>query len=134
MPKTRKNGEPVKDELPRTVRRSPKKARATHPKAHGSAAETYGEGKRAHRVAYSALKHKFERKGDRWAPKGHKGPSGPRAANPKSRENRGKSYGGVDLYGPAKEELRKRAAELGVRGRSTMAKEQLAEAIARKQG
>ncbi len=134
MPKTGKNGEPVKEELPGTVRRSPKKARETFAKAHDSAAETYGEGERAHRVAYSALKHKFEKKGDRWVPKGHKGPSDPRAANPKSRENPGKSYGGVDLYGPTKEELRKRAAELGVRGRSRMTKEQLAEAIARKQG
>jgi hypothetical protein len=39
----------------------------------------------------------------------------------------------VDYYGSTKEELRKRAAELDVRGRSTMTKEQLAEAIARKQ-
>jgi cation transport regulator ChaB len=134
MPKTGKNGEPVKEELPGTVRRSPEKAQETFAKAHDSAAETYGEGERAHRVAYSALKHKFEKKGDRWVPKGHKGPSDPRAANPKSRENQGKSYGGVDLYGSTKEELRKRAAELGVRGRSRMTKEQLAEAIARKQG
>jgi hypothetical protein len=39
----------------------------------------------------------------------------------------------VDLYGSTKEELRRRAAELGVRGRSTMTKEELAAAIARKQ-
>ncbi|HEY3878371.1 MAG TPA: hypothetical protein VGM12_07190 [Trebonia sp.] len=56
------------------------------------------------------------------------------AANPRARENRGKSSGGVDLYGHTKEELRKRAAELDGRGRSTMTKEQVAEAIARKQG
>ncbi len=133
MPKTKKNGEPVKEELPGTIKRSPKKAQETFAKAHDSAVETYGEGERAHRVAYSALKHTFEKKGDHWEPKGHKGPSDPRAANPRSRENKGKSYGGVDVYGSSKEELRKRAAELGVKGRSTMSKEELAEAIARKQ-
>ncbi len=38
------------------------------------------------------------------------------------------------MFGNTKEEPRKRAAELGVRGRSTITKEELAEAIARKQG
>jgi cation transport regulator ChaB len=133
MPKTRKSGEPIKSEPPSTVRRSSREARETFDKAHDSAAETYGEGERGHRVAYSALKHKFEKKGDLWVEKGHKGPSDPRAADPKSREDHGKSYGGVDLFGQPQEELRKRAAELDVRGRSTMTKEQLAEAIARKQ-
>lgn len=84
-------------------------------------------------MAYNAVKHSFERKGDHWEPKGRKGPSDPRAAKPRARQNKGKSYGGVDLYGSTKEELRKRAAELDVRGRSTMTKEELAAAIARKQ-
>jgi cation transport regulator ChaB len=132
MPKTRKGGEPIKDELPGTIRRSPKKAQDTFAKAHDSAAEQYGDEERAHRVAYNAVKHSFERKGDHWEPKGHQGPSDPRAANPRARQNQGKSYGGVDLYGSTKEELRKRAAELDVRGRSTMTKEELAAAIARK--
>ncbi len=133
MPKTSKSGEPIKEELPGTIRRSPKKARDTFAKAHDSAAEQYGDEERANRVAYAAVKHSFERKGDHWEPKDHKGPSDPRAANPRARENKGKTYGGVDLFGSTKEELRKRAAELGVRGRSTMTKEELAEAIARKQ-
>lgn len=133
MPKTTKSGQPVWEELPGTVRRSSKKAQETFAKAHDSAAQQYGEGERAHRVAYAALKHSFEKKGDRWVEKGHKGPSDPRAANPRARQGHGKSYGGVDLFGSTKEELRKRAAELGVHGRSTMSKEELAEAIARKQ-
>lgn len=133
MPKTRKSGEPIKDELPGTIRRSPKKAQDTFAKAHDSAAEQYGDEERAHRVAYGAVKHTFERKGDRWEPKGHKGPSDPRAANPRARQNKGKSYGGVDLYGSSKEDLLRRARELDVQGRSRMTKEQLAEAIARKQ-
>jgi cation transport regulator ChaB len=133
MPKTSKSGEPIKEELPGTLRRSPKKAQDTFAKAHDSAAEQYGDEERANRVAYAAVKHSFEKKDDHWEPKDHKGPSDPRAANPRARENKGKTYGGVDLFGSTKEELRKRAAELGVRGRSTMTKEQLAEAIARKQ-
>jgi cation transport regulator ChaB len=133
MPKTSKSGEPIKEELPGTLRRSPKKAQDTFAKAHDSAAEQYGDEERANRVAYAAVKHSFEKKDDHWEPKDHKGPSDPRAANPRARENKGKTYGGVDYYGSTKEELRKRAAELGVRGRSTMTKEQLAEAIARKQ-
>lgn len=133
MPKTSKSGEPIKEELPGTIRRSPKKAQDTFAKAHDSAAEQYGDEERANRVAYNAVKHSFEKKGDHWEPKDHKGPSDPRAANPRARENKGKTYGGVDYYGSTKEELRKRAAELDVRGRSTMTKEQLAEAIARKQ-
>ncbi|HWG00988.1 MAG TPA: ChaB family protein [Trebonia sp.] len=133
MPKTNKNGKPIKDELPGTIKRSPAKAQRTFAKAHDSAAEEYGEGERAHRVAYSALKHTHEKRGDHWEPKDHKGPSDPRAANPRSREDHGKSYGGVDLFGNSKKDLMKRARELDVRGRSKMSKEELAEAIARKQ-
>jgi cation transport regulator ChaB len=134
MPKTTKGGKPKKEELPGTLRRSPEKAQRTFAKAHDSAAGTYGEGERAHRVAYSAVKHSFEKVGDHWEPKDHKGPSDPRAKNPRARENKGKSFGGVDVEGHSKKELYRRAADLGVRGRSTMSKEQLAEAIARKQG
>jgi cation transport regulator ChaB len=134
MPKTTKSGKPREEELPGTLQRSPKEAQETFAKAHDSAVETYGEGERAHRVAYSALKHKFEKVGDRWVEKKQKGPSDPRAKNPRARENKGKSFGGVDVEGHSKEELYQRAAELDVQGRSKMSKEQLAEAIARKQG
>jgi cation transport regulator ChaB len=134
MPKTNKGGQPRKEELPGTLRRSPKKAQETFAKAHDSAVETYGEGERAHRVAYGALKHTFEKKGDRWVPKNGKGPSDPRSADPNARRGSGKSFGGVDFKGHTKKELMERAAALDVRGRSKMSKEQLAEAIARKQG
>ena len=133
MPKTTKSGQPKKDELPGTLKRSPEKAQRTFAKAHDSAAETYGDEERAHRVGYSAVKHSFEKKGDHWEPKGRKGPSDPRAKNPAARENKGKSFGGVDFEGHSKKELYQRAADLGVPGRSKMSKEELAEAIARKQ-
>lgn len=133
MPKTTGSGRPKKSELPDTLKRSSAKAQRTFAKAHDSAAEQYGEGERAHRVAYSALKHSFEKRGDHWESKDRKGPSDPRAKNPRARENRGKTYGGVDFEGSSQKELYERAAKLGVSGRSRMSKGELAEAIARRQ-
>jgi cation transport regulator ChaB len=122
-----------KEDLPGTLQRSPKKAQRTWAKTHDSAVEQYGEGERAHRTAYSALKHSYEKVEDHWKPKDQKGPSDPRAANPRARYDEGKSYGGVDFYGNSKRELYERARALGIKGRSKMSKEELAEAIARKQ-
>ncbi len=133
MPKTTRSGTAKTSELPETIKRSPAKAQRTFAKAHDSAAEQYGEGERAHRVAYSALKHSFEKVGDHWEAKDEKGPSDPRAKNPRARENKGKAYGGVDFEGHTKQELYERAARLEISGRSRMSKGELAEAIARKQ-
>ena len=133
MPKTTKSGKAKKSELPGTLQRSNAKAQRTWAKAHDNAAEQYGEGERAHRTAFSALKHTHEKKGDRWVPKNGKGPSDPRAKNPGARQGRGKSFGGVDVYGNSKQELYDRAKKLGINGRSRMSKEELAEAIAKKQ-
>jgi cation transport regulator ChaB len=133
MPKTTTRGTAKKSELPATLRRSPAKAQRTFAKAHDAAVKEYGEGERAHRVAYAALKHSFEKVGDHWEPKDRKGPSDPRAKNPRARENRGKTFGGVDVYGNSKQELYERAKKLGVSGRSRMKKEELAEAIAKRQ-
>ena len=126
---------PARKETPGTLRRSPKKAQETWAKTHDSAVEQYGEGERAHRTAFSALKHSFEKVGDHWEPKDHKGPSDPQAAKggTAARTSSSKTYGGVDLYGNSRQELYERARKLGVKGRSKMSKEQLAEAIARKQ-
>ncbi len=48
-----------REDVPSTIARSPAKARRTYEAAHDSAVETYGEGERAHRTAYAALKHSF---------------------------------------------------------------------------
>src|SRR3989442_15900119 len=69
-----------KTEIPSTIQRSDKHAQEIWAKAHDSAVETYGEGGRAHRVAYAALKHQYEKQGDRWVRKAEKGPSDPQAA------------------------------------------------------
>jgi cation transport regulator ChaB len=125
---------PARDEMPATLKRSPAKARRTWAKAHDSAVETYGEGERAHRTAFSAVKHTFEKVGDRWQPKKQKGPSDPQAAKSGAAARRGgKTYGGVDVLGNTRQALYERAKGLGVKGRSRMSKEELAEAIARKQ-
>lgn len=133
MPKTTSRGTAKRSELPDTLKRSPAKAQRTFAKAHDAAAEEYGDGERAHRVAYAALKHSFEKVGDHWEPKARRGPSDPRAKSPRARQNVGKTYGGVDVEGHTKDELYERAAKLGVQGRSRMTKGELAEAIARKQ-
>ncbi len=126
---------PAREELPGTLKRSPKKAQETWSKTHDRAVESYGEGERAHRTAFSSLKHSYEKVGDHWEPKDEKGPSDPQAAKSgrAAREGRGETYGGVDVRGNTKDELYERARKLGVRGRSRMDKAELAKAIARKQ-
>jgi len=124
---------PAKDEMPGTLKRSPAKAQRTWVKTHDAAVETYGEGERAHRTAFASLKHSFEKVGDRWQPKAKKGPSDPRSAGRPGDRMRGKTFGGVDAIGNTRKTLYERARGLGIKGRSKMTKEQLAEAIARKQ-
>lgn len=122
---------PGASELPDTLRKSPKKAQRTWIKAHDSAVEEYGEGERAHRVAFSALKHQFEKVGDRWEPKQEKGPSDKQAKNPRSGRRPGPekpTAGGVDANA-TKEHLYKRARQLSVSGRSRMTKKELVNAL-----
>jgi cation transport regulator ChaB len=127
---------PGKEELPDTLKRSPKKAQRTWIKTHDSAVDQYGEGERAHRTAFAAVKHSFEKVDDHWEAKDEKGPSDPQAAKTGRRARRGEeeTFGGVDYYGRTKQELYERAKELGVGGRSKMSKRDLARAIAKKQG
>ena len=126
---------PGKDELPETLKRSPKKAQRTWVKTHDSAVEQYGEGERAHRTAFAALKHSFEKVEDHWEAKDEKGPSDPQAAKSgkAARAGKAETFGGVDYRGNSKQELYERARKLGVQGRSKMDKKELARAIARKQ-
>jgi cation transport regulator ChaB len=122
---------PAKEELPSTLRRSPEKAQETWAKTHDSAVQTYGEGERAHRTAFSALKHSYEKVGDHWEPKDRKGPSDAQAARsaPSSRRS-GPTAGGVDANA-SKAHLMDLAKRLDVRGRSRMSKDELVEAIGR---
>ena len=127
---------PAQKEMPATLQRSPAKARRTWAKTHDAAVEQYGEGERAYRTAYAALKHTHEKVGGRWVAKDEPGPSDPRSKLPTARKARGEgeTYGGVDAEGNTKRELYERARRLGVEGRSRMSKRELARAIAARQG
>jgi cation transport regulator ChaB len=119
---------PGRKELPSTLERSPTGAQRTWIKAHDSAVQQYGEGERAHRVAYNALKHSYEKVGDHWErkEKGRMAPSDPRAARP--RQMGGRSGEGVDERA-SKQHLYELAKELGIERRSRMDKGHLLEAI-----
>ncbi|NUV51369.1 cation transport regulator ChaB [Streptomyces coelicolor] len=119
---------PGREEMPSTLERSSKDAQRTWIKAHDSAVKQYGEGERAHRVAYGALKHTYEKVGDHWERKegGRKGPSDPRSAKP--RQQGGRSGEGVD-ENASKEHLYALAQRLGIAGRSRMSKSELRDAI-----
>jgi len=128
MPKTTKSGKAKESELPSTLQRSAAHAQQTFAKAHDSAADQYGDAERAHRVAFSALKHTHEKVGDHWEPKegGKKGPSDKQAEGGvnTSRE----TAGGVDANA-SKKHLQDVAKRLDVPGRSRMTKDELVDAI-----
>ncbi len=119
----------IPDDVPSTVQRSDDKAVRTWKKAHDSAVESYGEGERAHRTAFAALKHTHEKVGDSWEPKPEKGPSDPQAARSTPRSGKGgETAGGVDANA-TKAHLLDVARRLDVRGRTRMSKDELVEAI-----
>ena len=122
---------PAKKEMPSTLERSPAKAQRTWSKTHDAAVEQYGEGERAHRTAFDALKHQFEKVGDHWEPKEEWGPSDDQAAKSGAAARRGgKTAEGVDANA-SKKHLMDVARRLDVRGRSRMDKDELVEAIQR---
>ncbi|WP_067480174.1 ChaB family protein [Actinomadura hibisca] len=128
MPKSKGKGQVDEQELPDTLKRSDAKAQRTYAKAHDAAAQEYGEGQRAHRVAYAALKHTHEKVGDHWEPKaaGAKGPSDKQAEG--GRNTARKTAGGVDANA-SKQHLYDLAKRLDISGRSTMSKDELVQAI-----
>lgn len=128
MPKATRTGQAKRSELPGTIARSGAKAQRTFAKAHDAAASEYGEGERAHRVAYAALKHTHEKVGDHWELKAAPGPSDAKAAG--GRTSSARTAGGVDAHA-SKSHLYDVAKRLDVRGRSRMTKDQLVDAISK---
>ena len=121
----------AKKDLPSTVARSGRKAQETWGKTHDSAVEQYGEGERAHRTAFAALKHTHEKVGDHWEQKDEKGPSDAQAARTGADARRGgATAGGVDATA-TKAHLMDVARRLDVPGRSSMSKDELVRAIQR---
>ncbi|HET9874911.1 MAG TPA: ChaB family protein [Mycobacterium sp.] len=127
MPMTTKGGKPRQSELPSTLRRSSAKAQRTFVAAHDAALEQYGSEQRARRVAYAAVKHSFEKVGDHWEAKKRKGPSDKRAERG-GLHNPIPSAEGVDANA-SKQHLLGVARRLDIRGRSTMRKSELVDAI-----
>jgi cation transport regulator ChaB len=122
-----------KEDLPGTLKRSPRKAQRTYAKTLDSAHEQYeGNEERAHRVAFSAVKHSFQKKGDHWEPKKEKGPSDPQAAKSGAAARSSRTpTGGGKAVGTTKSELLEQARTLDVPGRSKMSKDELVRAVAK---
>ena len=121
---------PARKEMPSTLKRSDKHAQEVWAETHDSAVESYGEGERAHRTAFSSLKHSYEKVGDHWEPKKKRGPSDAQAAKKRPDSNRRptKTAEGVDANA-SKAHLMDVARKLDIRGRSSMRKDELVEAI-----
>ena len=123
---------PARKDMPATVARSAATARETWGKTHDSAVDQYGEGERAHRTAFAALKHTHEKIGDHWERKAGdaKGPSDARAekSGAAARRGEGSTAGGVDANA-SKAHLMEVARRLDVPGRSSMTKAELVDAI-----
>jgi cation transport regulator ChaB len=126
----------TKKDLPGTLKRSPEKAQRTYAETLDSAEEQYDSAERAHRAAWSAVKHSYEKVGDHWEAKDERGPSDPQSkqSGAAARDRPKATHGGVDVEGNSKDELYERAKKAGVKGRSSMSKSELADALARKQG
>jgi hypothetical protein len=56
-------------ELPGTLQRSCREAQEAFRSALDDAIRTHGAGDQAHRIAYLALKQKFDKRGDHWIAK-----------------------------------------------------------------
>ncbi|MFI7540387.1 ChaB family protein [Actinoplanes sp. NPDC049599] len=119
---------PARENLPSTIKRSPRKAQDTYAETLDSAVEQYGDGERAHRTALASLKHSFEKVGDHWEPKEQRGPSDAQAEGGAGTDR--PTAGGVDANA-GKQHLLEVAKRLDVRGRSRMTKAELVEAIGR---
>jgi cation transport regulator ChaB len=123
-------------EIPSTIERSDKHAQEIWKKTHDSAVETYGEGRRAHQVAFASLKHSYQKTGDHWERKSRKGPSDEQAARgPTTRTKSTSSHpaptagGRVETSGKSREDLYEEAKRLQAPGRSSMNKQELAMAV-----
>ena len=114
------------EDLPSTIARSDEHAKAIYSETLDSAEQEYGDGERAHRTAFAALKHSYEKVGDHWEAKEEKGPSdaGAEQGGPGAHPTKG----GVDANA-SKEHLLEVARKLDVHGRSTTTKDELVDAI-----
>lgn len=104
----------------------------TYEKTLDSAHEEYDSEQRAHRTAWSAVKHVAEKKGDHWELKDEKGPSDEQSelSGRAAREGRGRTAGGVNAN-KSKSALYEDAKRAGIEGRSNMSKDELVRELKR---
>src|SRR4051794_23293317 len=119
-----------KEDLPSTLERSPEKVQRTYEKTLDSAEEQYDSEERAHRTAWSAVKHIAEKQGDHWELKDEPGPSDEQAARggAAARERPQATAGGVNAN-KTKDELLDDARKADIEGRSKMNKDELVDAL-----
>ena len=126
MSRFSKDGKVKAETLPSTLQRSDEKAQDTFAATLDAAEEQYGDGERARRTAFASLKHGFEKVGDHWEPKEHRGPSDEQAAG--GGADARPTAGGVDANS-SKRHLYDLAKKLEVPGRSRMSKDELVAAL-----
>ena len=119
-----------RERLPATLKRSPAKAQATYIHTLEAAEEVHGDGEAAHRIAFGSLKHSFEKVGDHWEAKEHRGPSDDQDAKrgADALERPTETAEGVDARA-SKAHLLDVARRLAIRGRTRMTKADLVDAI-----
>jgi cation transport regulator ChaB len=120
-----------KEDLPSTLQRSPRKVQRAYAETLDSAEETYdGSEERAHRTAWSAVKHIAEKQGDHWELKDEYGPSDAQAARSgrAARDRPLETAGGVNAN-KSKEDLLEDARRADIPGRSKMTKDELVDAL-----
>jgi cation transport regulator ChaB len=130
VPSEHQQAEEMRDDVPSTIARSDDKAVRTYKKTLESAEDSYGPGERAHRAAFSALKHTYEKVGDHWEPKDEPGPSDAQAEQKgsDSLKRPKETAEGVDANA-TKAHLLDVAKKLGVTGVSRMRKDELVDEI-----
>lgn len=95
----RRQAQKMRKDVPSTIARSDDKAVRIFSKTLESAEDSYGDdAQRAHRAAFSALKHTHEKVGDHWEPKDTAGPSDEQAerTGDEARKSPSPTAGGVD--------------------------------------
>jgi hypothetical protein len=130
MASEHQQAEEMREDVPSTIARSDDKAVRTYKKTLESAEDSYGGGERAHRAAYGALKHTYEKVGDHWEPKEQAGPSDPQAeqTGADALERPKETAEGVDTNA-SKAHLVDVAKKLGVTGATRKRKDELVDAI-----
>jgi ChaB/Rho termination factor, N-terminal domain len=132
MARTRKQEtDRMREDVPSTIARSDDKAVRTYKKTLESAEQSYPDDpERAHRAAFSSLKHTHEKVGDHWEPKEESGPSDDQAATPAPRNRRSTTPTAEGVNARAsKAHLVEVAEKLGVKSAQRHTKDELVEEI-----